>query len=389
MERATVVIAKDQNYNGLINKSFDLLGGAKKFFADKKQVFIKPNWVSYKSHIMKTNPELIREIASMALENGAKNVVIGDNPTLGLSSKQLYQELQLGSVFKDIDVRFIELDREHLEKLECDPALGFKELPIPQSVLKSDCLINVPVVKTHGQAVVSLGIKNLIGLLPDSIRMRFHREELHTLAVTSLGVVNPQLTIIDGFVAGEGQGPAYCDPVDWGVMFMGTNTVSTDAVCSWCMGYEPVEIPMIRIACRRNLGRIDLDQIDLLGVPPNDVKRQFKRAVVNPVGRYPCTVILDGACEGCIAWIQVRMDGWEKENLWSRFDPQHMPVIVCGKKVDIEIVTILAKTHPIVAFGDCLPLEIKELPNTTFVKGCPPTINVQKCLDDFLKLYEC
>jgi uncharacterized protein (DUF362 family) len=383
----TVVVVKDCEYEKLLYRVFDLLRLTNKAFQGLK-VFIKPNWVSDAPENLITSTLLIKNIVQLVKNLGARQVLVGENPTLGLKSADLYRQLGVHELVAQAGGELVLLDEEPHAVLQVETEYFKGELEVPRVVLASDFFIDVPVAKTHGQGVLSLGIKNLIGLLPDHVREREHREALHSMAVAILKVLSPKLTIVDGMIAGEGQGPASCDKFKWETLVAGRNVVAVDAVTAVCMGYDPMEVPAVRIAGAEGFGPADLNAVKILGDGIKAVQRNFRRAVASPAGRYCIPVILSGCCEGCMAWIQVRFDPWEKNGIFAALRRKHIfPVIVSGRCLEVNQIPVGEGERLLITFGDCVPAGIREQPDVVHFPGCPPTRNIKQIQEIILQKY--
>jgi uncharacterized protein (DUF362 family) len=380
--RPKVLILKGRDYRRLIPKALRLFDPERTLSAGKT-VFVKPNWVSDNPRLLTTHPDLLEALVRFLVGSGAKRVLVGDNPTIGLPSRHIYKNTDWGKRIEAAGGQVAFLDETPYTSVPLADGFPWKEIPVPTPILESDIFINVPVAKTHSQGVLSLGIKNLIGVLNDEWKSNFHREDLHYKAVAVLSVLRPHLTIIDGMTAGEGQGPAQCDPVQWGTLFLGDDPVATDAVCSTCMGYEPAEVHTTRIASSMGLGEADPQRISLGGKKIREVFRPFKRAILGISGRYPCEVVVSGACEGCIAWVQARMDRWQEEGIWPEIARRRKLVLAVGRHARLTRMPDPGACT-VIAFGDCVPEETKAHPGAVVVPGCPPTANIGPILDDLL-----
>ena len=122
---------------------------------------------------------------------------------------------------------------------------------------------------------VTLGMKNMFGLLPDKFKGKYHAKGINKVIVDINTVLKPALTVIDGFVAMEGRGPTGGTPVKMDLIIAGKDVVATDATAARVMGFEPMEISHIRTAYQKGLGNIN--KIEIVGSQLEDVKRVFKR----------------------------------------------------------------------------------------------------------------
>ncbi len=147
------------------------------------------------------------------------------------------------------------------------------KITVPKLVLESH-IVNAAKMKTHGDTTVTLGLKNMFGLLPDRFKGKYHIKGIGKVIVDINTVIKPSFVIIDGFVAMEGSGPVSGDPVKMDLVLAGEDVVATDATAARVMGFDPKRIFHIRRSYEKGLGEID--QIQVVGERLEDVKRIFK-----------------------------------------------------------------------------------------------------------------
>ena len=133
----------------------------------------------------------------------------------------------------------------------------------------------MPKMKTHSETSVTLGMKNMFGLLPDKFKGKYHGRGMHKIILDINTVLKPALTVIDGFVAMEGRGPVRGKPIQMDVIIAGQDPVAADATASRVMGFDPHGISYMTMAHERSLGEID--EIKILGERIENVKRIFVR----------------------------------------------------------------------------------------------------------------
>jgi uncharacterized protein (DUF362 family) len=148
-------------------------------------------------------------------------------------------------------------------------------IKVPRIITES-AVISAAKMKTHMATKVTLGMKNMFGLLPDKMKFKFHTQGISKVVVDVNTVIKPALTVIDGFVAMEGHGPTGGIPVKMDLIIAGKDVVATDATAARVMGFDPHEISHIRTAAQKGLGNID--NIEILGSKIEDVKYAFKKA---------------------------------------------------------------------------------------------------------------
>jgi uncharacterized protein (DUF362 family)/Pyruvate/2-oxoacid:ferredoxin oxidoreductase delta subunit len=133
--------------------------------------------------------------------------------------------------------------------VELQPA-GAKKLrrfSIPR-ILNEACLINLPVLKTHVVSTMTLGMKNPMGILPRPDRRSMHTLGIDQCIVDMNRAIKPGLTIVDGSVGQDGEGPLYGDKADLQVLVAGRDSLAVDLVCCQLVGVKPRDIPHLKLA---------------------------------------------------------------------------------------------------------------------------------------------
>jgi uncharacterized protein (DUF362 family) len=159
-------------------------------------------------------------------------------------------------------------------KLPIPDGETLRAVTVPRLVADA-AVISAAKLKTHTETGVTLGMKNMFGLLPDRFKARYHLRGMHNVVVDVNTVLRPALTVIDGFVGMEGRGPSGGTPVRMDLILAGTDPVATDATGCRVMGIDPHAIRYLQRAHEKGLGQIDA--IDVLGARLADVTRVFKR----------------------------------------------------------------------------------------------------------------
>jgi len=170
------------------------------------------------------------------------------------------------------------LNLRHLKdrvKIDIPEGKALKSITVPRIVTES-AVISAAKLKTHGSTKVTLGMKNMFGLLPDKFKGKYHIKGISKVITDINTVLKPALTVIDGFVAMEGSGPVNGSPVQMNIIIAGKDVVATDATACRTMGFDPKEVAHIRMANERGLG--DIDNIEILGEPIDTVMQKFIRA---------------------------------------------------------------------------------------------------------------
>ncbi len=265
-----------------------------------KTAVIKPNLVQAMapdSGIV-THPVVIEAIINILRDYGVRQITIAEAPALGIPASRSFaaaKYIELAQTKRVQLVDLMECSRTHVHAgygyenvpnvfEDSDLAHYFSgHLSIPNLILESDLYINVPKLKTHNRTTVTLAMKNQWGLLSFRDRQSYHRIGLHEPIAQIARAVKPNMTIVDGVVGLEGNGPILGEPVAVGAMLVGKSMVETDIVGSALMGQDPREVIHINKAVDLGLGDWDVDvrgeRVEDLAVKfdpaPQDVKRNY------------------------------------------------------------------------------------------------------------------
>jgi uncharacterized protein (DUF362 family) len=360
-----VSVVKDETAPEAVRKAVDLIGGIQKIVRKGDKVFIKPNLVVplAKESGATTDPEVVRAVIQIVREAGASQIKVGDAPFFFYKSRKAFETTGTQTVVEEEGAEAVYLDEEEYLEIESPKAKLMNTIKLPKVLLDCNKFITVPKLKTHAMCRVSLAIKNQIGLLTPEEKQIYHRTDIHQKVVDVTLAAKPALAIIDGLIGFEGQGPTYGDAVDMGVIIAGTDVVSVDAVASSIMGFEPSEIPYIRLAALRRLGEMDLNKIEVRGTSISKARKNFKRPSADVMGIYPNVEAYVGcACyEGCLAWARVELDRLRKHGLVEKVGKVNM---IIGKDTKVPE-KLEGRTYII---GDCAD-EHKD--KGIFIPGCP------------------
>jgi uncharacterized protein (DUF362 family) len=302
----SIVKIKDNQIGAAVEEAIRLLGGIETVASGKERIMLKPNLVSNNPHIT-TKPEVIRSLAAL-MKKAGKVVLIGegsaavvgfnviagnayrlkDSDRLDDMQQTVFDSLGYTELARSLDVPLVNLHTGEMVEVEVPGGLAYQRLTIHRSLTEIDLLCSVPMMKTHGLASVTLGMKNLIGLYPGSV-YRTVRAGVHDHAADAgspgvafeiLDMVRANklgLVVIDGSTAMEGNGPSNGTLVPMNIIIAGTNPLATDMVAADVMGFEPDEVPTFVWARKTGMGPQSLDEIEIRGENASGVRRRFAR----------------------------------------------------------------------------------------------------------------
>jgi len=261
---------------GEVKRALDLLGGMGRFVSPGERVLVKPNVCAARpSHSgAVTDPELVAEVCRLAAAEGAE-VAVGDSPIHPFRATRVFPRAGYGDFQERYGFPMLDLDGEERVEIRIPWGKAVQHEVVAKPVLECDCLINMPVLKTHLQTVVSLGLKNIKGVVPGRDKLIIHLKGLDEGIVDLNTVIRSRLVVVDGLVGMEGGlGPTNGSPVRVGAIVAGDNVVEVDATCARIMGLDPRKVAHIRLAAERGLGRLEGFQV--LGEGIERVRKEFE-----------------------------------------------------------------------------------------------------------------
>jgi uncharacterized protein (DUF362 family) len=337
------------------------------------RVLLKPNvcspfppWESPSN----THPDVIGAFIRYLKEKGAKKVFVGDEPVWGLSSRLCLEKSGTKEVVRREggDLVYFEEQKRIVKKIPNGRL--FESISLPGILDDIDLLINLPKMKINSMALVTLCIKNLLGLVSFRDRKRFHRgPDLAYALIDVAKVVKPHLNVIDAIIAMEGKSAHSGTPRALGLLIGSQDMVSADIVGTQVMGFNPMEPVTNQLALKEKIGVGDLRQIEVVGEQLEEVKVTLERPIFSLVHSKPnVEVIPGGICPGCINRIP---------RVPPHVDPEKRYGVLVGRRIRFPK---NQKFDEIWCVGDCGVEEAKKLLNKfptlkekmKYVKGCPP-----------------
>jgi uncharacterized protein (DUF362 family) len=270
----TVAIVKGERGHEPVFKALDLID-YKKALAGYDKVLIKVNFITDKTWDTgaTTDPIVVEAIIMKLKSLPVKVYVVESDATITNADKAFeatgMKDMCTRNGIEWINLRYV----KDKVKLEIPNGEALKSITVPRLVTES-AVISAAKLKTHGDTGVTLGMKNMFGLLPDKFKGKYHLKGISKVVVDINTVLKPALTVIDGFVGMEGNGPIDGTPVRMDLIIAGTDPVATDATACRVMGINPFEIKHIRKAFEKGLGS---SEAQVVGEKIDAVARVFKR----------------------------------------------------------------------------------------------------------------
>ena len=251
------------------------IGGMARFVKKKEKVLLKVNLLSAKEpdKAVTTHPEFIRAVAGAVKQAGGEPY-IGDSPAGTFSKRALKKAYRNSGLERMAALEEIPLNyNTGAKKLEINGGKRLQKVPICEYLLNADKVIALPKLKTHSLQYLTLACKVMYGTVPGLTKAKYHAQfprkaSFADMLLDILTVAKPQLYILDGILAMEGQGPGSGDPVKMDLVLASTDHVAMDIAVCRILGIEPVAIPALKMAKLRGLWP---EQIEYPNNKPEDV----------------------------------------------------------------------------------------------------------------------
>ena len=257
------VVEFDKDVPGSLRQAIELIGGIDDLNSTERSVVVKPGVFDHRS---KNHPtvDVVRAIVDSF--NKAPRIFVAESDNYrgtGSERLQIWRE-----VFTERVVPFnLSEDANTRQSKIADEKIG-----LSQTLFKPNVFVSTHVLRRFRDGTI---LKNLLGLIPDIQKMRFHEKLVATLLDAYEAIGGIDLAVLDGTHAYLG--PSSDKGVQANVLLVGRDAVAVEAVGTTLAGLDPREVPVIQEAMNRGLGEGDVRKIEVLGSSIEDLKRRISR----------------------------------------------------------------------------------------------------------------
>ncbi len=277
MSPSTVSLVRCDEYelervSQAVRQAVDLLGGMGAFVQPGQKVLLKPNLVRSlePEQAATTHPTIVAAVARLVQEAGG-SALIAESPGGPYSAgvlRGLYRKTGMAWAAEQSGA---ELNYNTDGAQVPHPnAHVLHRLDVIQPLLEADLVINLPKLKTHNLTTLTLGVKNLFGLVPGTLKISYHaklveKERFAQGLLDILTFVHPNLTIMDAIVGMEGDGPSGGDPRPLGAILASADCLALDVACAALVGMAPQDVLTTRLAVGRGLSTGRIEDLEIVG----------------------------------------------------------------------------------------------------------------------------
>ncbi len=231
------------------------LGGMGAFVKPGDRVLLKPNLLtgSRPTKECVTRGEMVYCVAKMVQAVGGKPFM-GDSPAFG-SAKGVAEANGYLPLLEELNIPIVEFNGKRYQTVSEE----FNHLRLSKQAMEADVVINLPKIKSHAQLTMTMGVKNLFGCVPGKMKAWWHMEagkdanHFGMMLVETARAIAPDLTIVDGIIGHEGNGPSGGEPRKLGVLAASTDVFACDRALIEIVNVDPNIIPTITASQRLGL----------------------------------------------------------------------------------------------------------------------------------------
>jgi len=263
-----LVAVKGGEPDVMFDKAIAALGGMSLYVKKGQKVVVKPNigWDKKPEMGANTNPLLVKRIVEQCFGAGASEVYVFDYTCNDW--RKCYQNSGIREAVEKAGGKMVPAnDESYYVEVKIPEGKKLKNEKVHRLVLETDVFINVPVLKHHGGGVLSIAMKNLMGIAWG--RGQWHKIDLQQCIADFSTYHKSTLNVIDAYRVMKTHGPQGVSENDTVLMkslLISPNAVIADAAAAKLWGMEPEKVPHIRIAGEMGIGTIDLEKINIVKI---------------------------------------------------------------------------------------------------------------------------
>jgi uncharacterized protein (DUF362 family) len=356
------------------------------------RVFIKPNIVfwtgetNFPKYGVITTSRVVEDMVILLKEYGVEDILIGEGTALRIPNATEHQEhafeaLGYGVLQKRYGVKLLNIWQRPFKKVDLGAGVI---LNFNADILESDFVVDLPVLKTHSMTVVSLGIKNLKGMIDISSRKKCHRtdpeKDLHFMVARLADLMPPMFTLLDGIYTSE-RGPSIDGTMHRSNLLVASaDVLSADMVGATVLGHHPKDVPHLVHAARNRKRPADLSDVEVVGesidkvrsphqydfpyTSDNELPLPMSKMGVKGLSYYKYDLSLCTYCSGMTRTVIYAIArAWQGEP-WDDVE------VLSGK-----VMQPAAGKKKTILFGKCMCQAHKDnadIQEMIPIKGCPP-----------------
>jgi uncharacterized protein (DUF362 family) len=287
---AKVALVKGNDRHEIVYQALKNIEGEVLASIGGKKILIKPNFVSCDIPLCATHVDAIRAILDFLTPHYKQQIIIGESTAMNKRTPEGFKNYGYLALQKQYNVKLVDLNEN--PSYEYRYVFGEGHKPLPVRIISAfldpnTYIISAARMKTHDRVLVTLSLKNVLLGAPLNDYQKNDKWCLHT----GENIINnfchfnmfhlaqeiyPDLAVIDGFEAMEGNGPTHGTPVDSRVALASLDPLAADTVATKIMGFDPNRILYIRAMNEAGMGQAELEKIEVIGTALEQCRYKFK-----------------------------------------------------------------------------------------------------------------
>jgi uncharacterized protein (DUF362 family) len=258
---------------------------------ENKRILVKPNFVITTNPLCATHVDAVRGVLDFLKPHHKQQITIGESSAEAQTARG-FTNYGYTALEKEYDVKLVDLNTQPWEYRYF---VGRDNTPVGLQMISAfyepnQYIISVAKMKSHDRVVTTLSLKNLLMAVPlvnnqQNSKQPMHQEDIHTpKSIIHYNLfqlaqeVYPDLGVIDGVEAMEGDGPVNGTPVDTRLVMASTDPLAMDILATKLMGFDPNKIIYLTSMARAGMGQGNLEKVEVLGAPVAECQFKFKPA---------------------------------------------------------------------------------------------------------------
>ena len=259
-----VAVVRVDDIDSDVEKAMRMIG-ASRVIKKGERVLLKPNiCIPTRKKGVITSPRVMLAVANWVRKLGAEPF-IAESPIVG-RGKNIFSS----TGYSDLGIKTLDLRKPKPEKVQIPNAVAMKEIVVGGA--EYDKIISIPVMKTHLMTLVTLSLKNMMGMVPGKGKHVLHNLGLHAPIADLNKIVKPDISFIDATICMEGTGPTGGSAKKMGLFIASLDPVAADTVGTRIMGINPKKVEHIVLSEKVGIGSM---KAEVLGVGIDEVKSEF------------------------------------------------------------------------------------------------------------------
>jgi len=263
---AYLAVARGDTPTTLVERAVEALGGIGRFVKSGNDVIIKPNiCVDYRTqeYAATTNPEVVGALVALCIGAGASRVRVMDHPFSGSAEKAYVTS----GIAEAVEAAGGEMEVMATMKFQDTPipnGQSIKSCRVYEDIVETDVLIDVPIAKHHDRTVLSLGMKNLLGVVSNP--GDYHKADMAERVTDLNTLARPHLVVVDAIRILTNHGPTggnLNDVKQMNTVIASHDIVAADSYAATLFGKTALDVPIVHAGATRGLGTMDLSSIKI------------------------------------------------------------------------------------------------------------------------------